>query len=199
LSESERYAQGSGRPEVLSANTLKGDKVVNERNDKLGEIKEIMIELETGEVAYAVLEHGGKLFAVPWNALNLDTIHRQFILNIDKDTLDNAEGFDKDNWPGTGGASDPNWREKAMLFMPAVTGTTTIKRGVESRVVAGTIATFLVPYLTGVIYPATKGQLLDQARSQGAPGGVISKIESLPDRVYKDWTDVEQELKTRMM
>jgi len=197
LSESEKYAQGSGRPKVLSANTLKGDKVVNERNDKLGEIKEIMIELESGEVAYAVVEHGGKLFAVPWNALNLDTIHHQFILNIDKDTLDNAEGFDKDNWPGTGGDSDPNWKEKAMLFRPAVTRT--IGRGEESRVVAGTIATFLVPYLTGVIYPATKGQLLDQARSQGAPGDVISKIDSLPERVYKDWTDVEQELKTRMM
>ena len=134
---------------------------------------------------------------MPWNALNLDTIHHQFILNIDKDTLDNAEGFDKYNWPGTRGHSDPNWKEKAMLFRPAVTRT--IGREEESRVVAGTIATFLVPYLTGVIYPATKGQLLDQARSQGAPGDVISKIDSLPERVYKDWTDVEQELKTRMM
>jgi sporulation protein YlmC with PRC-barrel domain len=200
LSESDRYAKGSGRPRVLSASTLKGDKVLNERNENLGEIKEIMLDIETGEVAYMVLDHGsvagmgGKLFAVPWNALKLDTVHHQFILNIDKDTLDRAEGFDKDKWPGTGGDSDPNWREKAMLFRPAATGTTTMGRGGESKLVAGTIAT----YLTGAIYPATKGQLLDQARSQGATGDVISRIDSLPDRVYRDWTDLEQELRTRM-
>jgi len=86
-----------------------------------------------------------------------------------------------------------------VLVLFKATGTTTIGREEESKVVAGTIATFLVPYLTGVIYPATKGQLLDQARSQGAPGDVISKIDSLPERVYRDWTDVEQELKTKMM
>jgi sporulation protein YlmC with PRC-barrel domain len=59
LSESDRYAKGSGRPRVLSASTLKGDKVLNERNENLGEIKEIMLDIETGEVAYMVLDHGG--------------------------------------------------------------------------------------------------------------------------------------------
>lgn len=59
MSESDRYAKGSGRPRVLSASTLKGDKVLNERNENLGEIKEIMLDIETGEVAYMVLDHGG--------------------------------------------------------------------------------------------------------------------------------------------
>jgi sporulation protein YlmC with PRC-barrel domain len=90
---------------VLSGSTLKGDKVVNYKGEDLGKIEEIMIDLDRGRVAYAVLSFGGfmgmgdKLFAIPWQAITVDTIKKQLVLNADKELLQKAPGFDKNNWP----------------------------------------------------------------------------------------------------
>ena len=94
-------------PQVLSASTIIGDKIINTAGEQLGNIKELMIEAEDGSIVYAVLSFGGflglgdKLFAIPWEALTLDTEEHAFILDIDKDVLKNAPGFDKDHWPDT--------------------------------------------------------------------------------------------------
>lgn len=99
-------------PEVLSASTLIGDKVRNMDSEDLGTLKEIMIDLSSGRVAYAVLSFGGilgmgdKLFAVPWEALMVDTENKEIILDVPEELLENAPGFDKDNWPGT---TDREW------------------------------------------------------------------------------------------
>jgi hypothetical protein len=64
-----------------------------------------MLDMRTGRVSYAVLSFGGfmgmgdKLFAVPWHALVLDTVNKRFTLNVAKDRLESAQGFDQDNWP----------------------------------------------------------------------------------------------------
>ena len=99
---------------VLSASTLEGDKVRNAAGEDLGKIDELMIDIPSGKVAYAVLSFGGvfgmgsKLFAIPWSALALDEDEKQFVLNVDKATLDSAPGFDKDNWPDMADASWAN-------------------------------------------------------------------------------------------
>ena len=90
---------------VLSGSSLKGDKVVNYKGEDLGKLEEIMIDLDRGRVAYAVLSFGGflglgdKLFDIPWQAITVDTVKRQLILNADKELLEKAPGFDKNNWP----------------------------------------------------------------------------------------------------
>ena len=92
-------------PHVLSATKIIGDKVVNIEGEQLGSIKELMIDYEDGHVAYAVLSFGGflgmgdKLFAIPWEALTMNTEDHTFILDVDKEALKNAPGFDKDHWP----------------------------------------------------------------------------------------------------
>jgi hypothetical protein len=89
----------------MGADTLMGNEVYNHRDEDLGDIKEIMLDMHNGRVCYAVLSFGGflgmgkKLFAVPWNALTLDTKHKRFVLNVEKDRLKQAPGFDKDKWP----------------------------------------------------------------------------------------------------
>ncbi len=104
-------ALGPG-PEVMAANTLEGNDVYNAAGESLGDVKAIMIDGPRGRVAYAVLARGGvlgmgeKLFAIPWNALTLDTDRKCFVLNVDKETLKNAPGFDKDNWPSM---ADETW------------------------------------------------------------------------------------------
>ncbi|MCK0512652.1 PRC-barrel domain-containing protein [Aromatoleum buckelii] len=106
-------------PEVMAASTLEGDDVVNRAGEDLGNIKEIMIDVQSGRVAYAVLSTGGflglgrKLFAIPWGALTLDTDRKCFILDVDAERLRNAPGFDKDHWPTM---ADPTWASEIHAY-----------------------------------------------------------------------------------
>ena len=92
-------------PELMGANTIIGDHVHNLQDEHLGEIKEIMLDMRTGRIAYAVMSRGGvfsigeKLFAVPWEALTLDAVNKRMVLNVDANRLENAPGFDTDHWP----------------------------------------------------------------------------------------------------
>jgi sporulation protein YlmC with PRC-barrel domain len=94
-------------PHVLSSSSINGDEVYNAQGEHLGEIKELMIDLNSGQIAYAVLSFGGflgigdKLFALPWEAFTLNSEEKYFVLNVDKERFDNAPGFDKDNWPSS--------------------------------------------------------------------------------------------------
>ena len=106
-------SEGPG-PKLMGADTLVGNDVYNQKSESLGDIKEIMLDVPTGRVSYAVLSFGGflgmgeKLFAVPWAALTLDTVNKRFVLNVEKDRLETAPGFDKDKWPNM---ADPSWAE----------------------------------------------------------------------------------------
>jgi len=92
---------------ALSSSSLTGTDVVNPQGENLGHIEDLMIDLNTGRVLYTVLSFGGilgignKLFAVPFQAFTVNQDDENFILNMDKDRLKNALGFDKDNWPAT--------------------------------------------------------------------------------------------------
>ena len=101
-------------PHLMGADTLLGNDVVNAQDEDLGDIKEIMLDMRTGRVAYAVLAFGGflgmgeKLFAVPWAALKLDTANKRFVLDASKDRLKDAPGFDKHEWPDM---ADTTWEK----------------------------------------------------------------------------------------
>jgi sporulation protein YlmC with PRC-barrel domain len=98
--------------QVLSASTLIGNQVRNPEGERLGRIEDIVIDLDAGRIAYAVLSFGGflgigdKLFALPWSALALDQEAEEFVLDVDKDMLKRAPGFDKDDWPNM---ADRHW------------------------------------------------------------------------------------------
>lgn len=106
-------------PRLMGADTLNGNDVYNTAEEDLGDIKEIMLDVASGKVAYAVLSFGGvfgvgeKLFAVPWKALKLDTINKRFILDVSKERLENAPGFDKDDWPDM---TDRSWVDSIHNF-----------------------------------------------------------------------------------
>lgn len=93
------------KPAVMSASTLTGDKVRNRKDEDLGKIEDIMLDMSDSRIAYAVLSFGGflgmggKYFAIPWNSLELDTANKCMILDADKEVLEKAPGFDKDDWP----------------------------------------------------------------------------------------------------
>ena len=113
-------------PKVLTASTLKGDKVTNAKGEDLGKVEEIMLDLERGRVAYVVLSFGrvnwmpnNKLFAVPWEVLTISHHDKKFILNVSKETLKSAPGFDRDKWPDV---ADFGWLAKEFPVPMSVTG-----------------------------------------------------------------------------
>lgn len=97
---------------IMAADTLTGKKVVSPEGEVLGHINHIMLDVVQGTIRYAVLSFGGvlglgeKLFAVPWHAIALDAENKWLVLNVSKDRLRDAPGFDKDHLPSM---ADPQW------------------------------------------------------------------------------------------
>ena len=98
---------------ILSTSTIEGTSVKSPAGESLGDIKDLMVDLTTGRVAYAVVSFGGllgignKLFAVPLQALKQDAANKCFNLDTTKDALETAHGFDKDHWPNF---ADRTWQ-----------------------------------------------------------------------------------------
>lgn len=91
---------------VAMASKIIGEAVINRQNEALGKIHEMVIDATDGRVAYAVLSFGGfmgmgnKLFAMPWKAFEFASTENKLVLNVDKEKLKAAPGFDKDaKWP----------------------------------------------------------------------------------------------------
>ena len=96
-------------PQALSVSTLLGNRVVDRAGQEVGRIQELMVDPKNGRVTYAVMSFGGvfglgeKLFAVPWVSLELDPDHDRFFMDVDREKLKDAPGFDKDDWPNMSG------------------------------------------------------------------------------------------------
>ena len=104
---------------LLSASTLRNTDVVNRQGESLGSIEDLMIDPRAGRVQYAVLDFGGflgigdKLFAVPLEAFTIDRDNERFVLDMTKDRLESAPGFDKTDWPQT---ADPAFTESVYAM-----------------------------------------------------------------------------------
>jgi sporulation protein YlmC with PRC-barrel domain len=106
-------------PELMCASTLTGNDVYNHKGEDLGDVTDFMLDTRNGRVAYAVLSFGGflgmgdKLFAVPFNALKLDTVNKRFTLDVEKSRLESAPGFDKTSWPNM---ADSTWANSIHAY-----------------------------------------------------------------------------------
>ena len=91
----------------LTATSIIGDKVYNDKDEHMGAIEEIMIDITTGQIEYVVIKFGGfltineKYFAIPFSLLKVDPKRRAFLLNQSRETLEKAPGFDMNQWPET--------------------------------------------------------------------------------------------------
>jgi hypothetical protein len=108
--ESERMSRMGGMegrvgPELLPESRIRGYRVVDKNGDDIGRIEDLIVDLDSGRIAYAALSFGGflgmsdKLFAVPWQALSPRPDEQAFTLDVPRDVLEKAEGFDRDRYP----------------------------------------------------------------------------------------------------
>jgi len=110
---------------IYRASKLIGTDVENSQGETLGDIKDVVMDPQTGQIAYAVLSFGGflgmgeKYFAIPWGALAPKTPttkgaqYDRFVLNVDKERLKNAPSFNKENWPDM---ADRRWAEQVYSY-----------------------------------------------------------------------------------
>lgn len=103
----------------VKASSIIGTDVVNPNGDNLGDIKEVVIDPNTGKVAYAVVSFGGfltmgeKLFAIPFSSFKYDPTENEYVLDISKERLEAAPGFDADHWPSM---SDEKWNRDVYKY-----------------------------------------------------------------------------------
>jgi hypothetical protein len=89
---------------------MSGTRVLDAHGMDIGKIEDIAIDVMAGRVAYAVLSFGGilgmgdKLFAIPWKKLRRHA--QEWRLDVERRRLEQAPGFNKDNWPDL---ADPSW------------------------------------------------------------------------------------------
>ncbi len=110
--------------QISRASKIIGSKVTSPSGESLGGIKELVLDPDSGQVVYAVVSFGGlfglgnKLFALPWNSLHWSRDKENYVLNVGKDTLKKAPGFDKKHWPDSSNKWD-QWREEIEQFYRA--------------------------------------------------------------------------------
>ena|SRR5437868_2601151 len=102
---------------VAAKKNVIGSKIINPQGEDLGKIEDVILDTEAGRIVYAILSFGGfmglgnKYFAVPWQSLNFNQAESCGVLNADKRLLENAPGFDKDEWPNL---ADPSWSNRVF-------------------------------------------------------------------------------------
>jgi len=123
-------------PDVMAASSLDGNKVMSSDGEAIGKISDIMLDVRSGRVAYAVLSSGGflgigdTLHALPWSALTLDTDDKCFVLDAPAERIRNAPGFDKDNWPSM---ADMQWGQAVHAYYDRTPYWTATREVVEEQ------------------------------------------------------------------
>lgn len=100
---------------------LQGIEVRDAENKGIGKLDDLVVDLQSGQVRYGALAFGqtfgfgGKLFAIPWNRLGLyhEGDYQFVVLNVPYETLKEAPGFDKENWPDT---ASQVWQDELDQF-----------------------------------------------------------------------------------
>ena len=87
---------------LIGANQVQGTTVYNTSSEKLGSVADVMIDKESGRIAYAVLSFGGFLgigdryYPLPWEKLRYDTELGGYIVDVDRETLEGAPSYSDD-------------------------------------------------------------------------------------------------------
>ena len=84
---------------MIASNKVEGTAVYNPAGEKLGSIYNFMVDKESGQVEYAVLQFGGFLgmgsdyYPVPWAALEYDVDQGGYVIDVDKEFLESAPKY----------------------------------------------------------------------------------------------------------
>jgi sporulation protein YlmC with PRC-barrel domain len=107
--------------EINKASSFIGMRVKNPQDENLGRIEDLAFDLDSGQIAYAVIGVGGflglgeKYIAVPLQALTPAPGENHLLLDANKQAVEQAKGFPKDRWPDL---DQVTWETAAGLGLP---------------------------------------------------------------------------------
>jgi sporulation protein YlmC with PRC-barrel domain len=181
---------------IYRSSKLIGADIENPQGENLGDIEDIVIDPATGHVAYAVLSFGGflgvgeKFFAIPWAALTPKSGETErFVLNVDKERLRNAPGFDKNNWPDM---ANRQWGEQVHAYygVPPYWESRAARQPESTeRLTSPTLATGAMATVAATVQNVDQSAKLVQLKTVNgeivelqAPAGLLSTLQA-DDRV----------------
>lgn len=90
---------GNDKHKLVASDKIAGTTVYNRQGERLGHIRNFMVDKVSGHVEYAVLGFGG-LFGVggdsyplPWSALTYDPAQGGYVVDLDSKVLEHAPKF----------------------------------------------------------------------------------------------------------
>jgi len=90
--------------DLIGSDKVEGTDVYGVKDEKVGSIERVMINKQSGRVAYAVLSFGGFLgmgedhYPVPWSSLTYDRRLGGYKTSISKDKLKGAPKYSGSDW-----------------------------------------------------------------------------------------------------
>jgi sporulation protein YlmC with PRC-barrel domain len=96
-----------------------GSEVINLKGESLGKIENLVVDVDSGRIVYAVLGSGGfldigeKLLPVPWGSLAALPSEGIFFLDRSREQLEKAPAFDKSKLPNMG---DIRWGAEVLKY-----------------------------------------------------------------------------------
>ncbi|HJV86044.1 MAG TPA: PRC-barrel domain-containing protein [Noviherbaspirillum sp.] len=123
-----QHGNSARQQHLYRASKIVGAKVRNQREEKVGVIKDLVLDSRRGEIAYAVVRFEGsvaatgagkKLHPIPWRALQASDDGTYYILQTDRETLTHAPGFDRKHWPDM---ADQRWSDDVDRFWDRMVG-----------------------------------------------------------------------------
>jgi hypothetical protein len=88
---------------LIGSDKVEGTAVYGRDEEKIGSIERVMIDKQSGKVAYAVIGYGGFLgigddhYPTPWSSMKYDTRLGGYVVGITADALNNAPRYSNDN------------------------------------------------------------------------------------------------------
>ena len=90
---------------LIGSDKVEGTKVYRPDGEKIGQVERIMIDKQTGKVAYAVMSFGGFMgmghdhYPLPWSMLNYSETLGGYEVNITDDQLKGAPKYSQsESW-----------------------------------------------------------------------------------------------------
>lgn len=169
---------------LVNADGLLGKAIHNSQGDQLGNLEDLAIDWQMGQVAYAILSYGGyfggvldiedKQFAVPAKALQWVPQEAILLLDVDKKTIEQTQGFDKYDWPDM---ADRAWGEKLHRQYDQIAyWEDEAPRNKQGSALDDATAAYMHSQSTGSLQKAS--DIIDMAVADSA-GEVVGEVEAL--------------------
>ena len=109
---------------LMRADIVIGADIRNTKDEKLGEIEDIVIDPKNRTIAYVLASRGGflgfgeKLIAIRWSDLRATQDHEIYVLDVSQAALESAPAVDRQNFEQT---VNEDWRQRLDQFWAKAT------------------------------------------------------------------------------